>query len=60
MFIVTINKNFYPEVEYYDTLEEADSAVAEYVELYHDSSTVKEVLISISTEIEQTIIKCDF
>lgn len=60
MFIVTIDNNYYPEVDYYDTLEEAEKAADDMVELFHDSLATKDVVISISQEISQHIIKCDF
>jgi thiamine monophosphate synthase len=60
MFIVTINKMFYPEVDYYDTLEEAVKAADDMVKLFHDSLDTKEVVVSISHEMLQYTIKCDF
>lgn len=60
MFIVTVDKNYYPEVDYYDTLEEALKAADDMVKLFHYSLATKDAVISISEEIFQYTIKCDF
>ena len=57
MFVVTINKPYYPEVEYFEEIEDAQRQVAEWQQDLHSSDGEHDVKITLAEVILSLPIK---
>ena len=60
MFIATINKPYYPEIEYFEDIEDAKRQVAEWQQDLHECDGKHDVKITLAEVIESLPIKTHY
>jgi hypothetical protein len=60
MYIVTNNRPYYPDIEYFESLEEAKAARDKWIRENHEESGDHTVKVTLAEVIETTEVKTDW